>query len=49
MRTNEKTNPVVINFSEIYKIYKMVLITVPSQSSWKQFLLPTEMVLKTEN
>ena len=23
--------------------------TVPSQSSWKQILLPTEMVLKTEN
>ena len=28
---------------------KSIKNTVPSQSSWKKFLLPTEVVLKTEN
>ena len=31
------------------KDFMLFRYTVPSQSSWKTFLLPTEMVLKTEN
>ena len=37
------------NQTSVKKLVSNIIHTVPSQSSWTIFLLPTEMVLKTEN